>query len=125
MHVNRAQDVLVQRIRNSLASHPDVQEKRMFGGLAFMVDGQLAVSAGRDGDLLVRVDPSQYRDLLTAGGQPAYMGRDRPMGEGWMNVPMDVIADDEALAWWIAVGRTARSSRQAERPRQTRRGLSQ
>jgi len=110
MESNLPQDVLAQRIRDSLVSHPDVREKRMFGGVAFMVDGGLAVSAGRDGDLLVRVDPSQYRELLSAGGQPAYMGHDRPMGEGWMNVPMDVIADNEALAWWIAVGRTSRSS---------------
>ena len=81
----------------------------MFGGVAFMVDGGLAVSAGRDGNLLVCVDPADYRDLLTAGGQPAFMGAGRPMGEGWMNVPMDIIADDEALDWWIAVGRTPRS----------------
>ena len=108
MHMNPAQDLLAQRIRDSLASHPDVREKRMFGGMAFMVDGGLAVSAGKDGDLLVRVDPAQYRDLLAAGGQPAFMGTGRPMGEGWMNVPLDIIADDETLAWWIAVGRTSR-----------------
>ncbi|MFF3037572.1 TfoX/Sxy family protein [Arthrobacter citreus] len=104
-----AQETLTQRIRANLASHQDVREKRMFGGVSFMVDGQLAVAAGKDGDLLVRVDPAQYLDLLTAGGQPAYMGPGRPMGEGWMNVPMDIIADDEALDWWIAVGRTSRS----------------
>jgi len=101
---------LAQRIREALASHPDVREKRMFGGMAFMVDGGLAVSAGRDGDLLVRVDPAQYQELLAAGGQPAYMGERRPMGRGWMKVPMDTIAEDEALAWWIAVGRTSRRS---------------
>lgn len=109
MESNLPQGVLAQRIRKSLSSHPDVQEKHMFGGVAFMVDGGLAVSAGRDGDLLVRVDPSQYRELLSAGGQPAYMGVGRPMGEGWMNVPLDAIADDEALDWWIAVGCTSRS----------------
>lgn len=109
MQTNPARDALAQRIRQSLTSHPDVREKHMFGGMAFMVDGQLAVSAGRDGDLLVRVDPSDYRDLLTAGGQPAFMGTGRPMGEGWMTVPADLLADDEALDWWIAVGRSSRS----------------
>ena len=109
METNLPQDVLAQRVRAALASHPVVREKRMFGGVAFMVDGQLAVSAGKDGDLLVRVDPSQYRELLSAGGQPACMGVGRPMGEGWMNVPMNVIADDEALDWWLAVGCTSRS----------------
>lgn len=57
----------------------------------------------------MRVDPADYRELLAAGGEPAYMGVGRPMGEGWMNVPMDIIADDDALDWWIAVGRTSRS----------------
>ncbi|MBD7995865.1 TfoX/Sxy family protein [Arthrobacter sp. Sa2CUA1] len=109
MQTDPARDALAQRIRQSLAFHPDVREKNMFGGVAFMVDGQLAVSAGRDGDLLVRVDPSGYRDLLTAGGQPAYMGTGRPMGEGWVTVPMEIIVDDEALNWWITVGRTSRS----------------
>ncbi len=109
MQPDPAQEALAQRIRASLASHQDIREKRMFGGVSFMVDGQLAVAAGKDGDLLVRVDPAQYQDLLTAGGQPAYMGVGRPMGEGWMNVPMEIITDDEALAWWIAVGRTSRN----------------
>lgn len=109
MQSDPAQETLAQRIRASLASHRDVREKRMFGGVAFMVDGGLAVSAGRDGDLLVRVDPADYRELLAAGGQPAYMGADRPMGEGWMTVPMGNIVDDEALNRWIAVGRRSRS----------------
>ncbi|MER2135299.1 MAG: TfoX/Sxy family protein [Arthrobacter sp.] len=109
MKTHPARDALAQRIRQNLSSQPDVREKYMFGGVAFMVDGRLAVSAGRDGNLLVCVDPADYRELLAAGGQPAYMGVGRPMGEGWMNVPMDIIADDEALDWWIAVGRTSRS----------------
>ena len=108
MKTDPARDALAQRIRQNLSSHPDVREKNMFGGVAFMVDGRLAVSAGRDGDLLICVDPADYRELLAAGGQPAFMGADRPMGEGWMNVPMDIVADDEALDWWIAVGRTSR-----------------
>ena len=110
MQSDPAQETLAQRIRQNLSSHPDVREKNMFGGVAFMVDGRLAVSAGRDGDLLVCVDPAHYRDLLIAGGQPAVMGAGRPMGEGWMNVPMDIIADGEALDWWISVGRTSRGS---------------
>ncbi|MFZ3451803.1 TfoX/Sxy family protein [Arthrobacter sp. 7Tela_A1] len=108
MQSDPAQETLAQRIRQGLTSHQDVREKNMFGGVAFMVDGRLTVSAGRDGDLLVCVDPADYRELLAAGGQPAFMGAGRPMGEGWINVPMDIIADDEALDWWIAVGRTSR-----------------
>lgn len=101
------QDLLVQRIRETLQTQRSVREKRMFGGVAFMVDGGLAVSAGQDGDLLVRVDPAEYEDLLAKGGQPAFMGSGRPMGQGWLNVPAVEVDDDKALAWWIAVGLTS------------------
>ena len=110
MKADPARETLAQRIRETLAPRTDVQEKRMFGGVSFMVNGQLAVAAGREGHLPVRVDPAQYQDLLASGGEPAFMGRDRPMGPGWMRVPVGIIADDEVLAWWVAVGRTSRGS---------------
>jgi TfoX/Sxy family transcriptional regulator of competence genes len=97
-------EALAQRIRALLSRQPDVREKAMFGGLAFMVDGQLAVSAGRDGSLLVRVDPADYDDLLREGGVPAAMNTERPMGRGWMTVPCPAIEDAERLAFWVAVG---------------------
>lgn len=105
---------LVSRIANLLDAHPKpfrVREVRMFGGLSFMVDDAMAVVAGRDGALLVRVDPSQYEDLLQSGGTPAFMGPYRPMGPGWLNVPASQIGDDAELARWISVGIHARYSR--------------
>lgn len=76
----------------------------MFGGLSFMVGGRMAVAAGRDGDLLVRTDPAAYDDMLRRGGEPAYMGNDRPMGRGWLTVPNERIQDNTALAYWVKVG---------------------
>jgi TfoX/Sxy family transcriptional regulator of competence genes len=82
----------------------------MFGGLSFMVDDRMAVAAGRDGDLLVRTDPARYDDLLQQGGQPAYMGKDRPMGPGWITVPSGTIQDNAALAYWAKVGIDSRNA---------------
>ncbi|RJK96948.1 hypothetical protein D5H78_06795 [Vallicoccus soli] len=83
---------------------------RMFGGVSFMVDEQLAVAAGRDGSLLVRTDPARYDDLLLRGGEPAWMGEDRPMGRGWLTVPRPRIEDDGDLAYWVGVGLDARAA---------------
>jgi TfoX/Sxy family transcriptional regulator of competence genes len=97
-------DDLAERIRGVLASHGDVREVRMFGGLSFMVDERMAVAAGRGGDLLVRADPAAYDELLERGGEPAYMGTDRPMGRGWLTVPQARLQSDDELASWIQVG---------------------
>ncbi|XAS67025.1 TfoX/Sxy family protein [Micrococcaceae bacterium Sec5.7] len=97
-------DVLAQRLRDLLTSHQNVREVRMFGGLSFMVGDTMAVAAGRGGDLLVRTDPAAYDDMLRRGGEPAYMGNDRPMGRGWLTVPYERIQDNTALAYWVKVG---------------------
>ena len=77
----------------------------MFGGLSFMVDGAMVVAAGRDGDLLVRIDPSRNDELLDIpGAKPAVMGVDRPMGPGWIIVSHDSLTSDQQLAFWINVG---------------------
>jgi TfoX/Sxy family transcriptional regulator of competence genes len=104
-------DALAQRLRDILAAYQNIREVRMFGGLSFMVDERLAVAAaGRDGDLLVRTDPAMYDHLLQQGGQPAYMGQDRPMGPGWITVPSSKIQDIEALAYWVKVGIDSRNA---------------
>ena len=103
-------DALAGRIRDVLRSHRDVREVRMFGGLSFMVDERLAVAAGRGGDLLVRTDPAEYDDLLRRGGEPAYMGGDRPMGRRWLTVPHHRLVHDEELAHWVRVGIDSRDA---------------
>ena len=105
------QDALAHRLRRVLAPHGVVREVRMFGGVSFMVNEKLAVAAGRDGDLLVRVDPEAYDRLLQRGGVPASMGTDRPMGRGWMSVPEQRLADDAELAFWVEIGVDSRNAR--------------
>ncbi len=96
---------LAERVRAALPPDRPVREVSMFGGLSFLVDGSMVVAAGREGDLLVRIDPARHDELLdVAGAKPAIMGADRPMGPGWIRVSPDALATDEQLAFWTWVG---------------------
>lgn len=76
----------------------------MFGGLSFMVNDRMVVAAGRDGDLLVRIDPARNRELLALPGvKTAEMGAGRTMGPGWISVAHDELVADEQLSFWIDV----------------------
>ena len=100
-----AREALAGRVRAALPADRPVREVPMFGGLSFMVDDSLVVAAGRDGDLLVRIDPDRHDELLAVpGARPAVMGTDRPMGPGWIRVADDGLATDEQLAFWTQVG---------------------
>lgn len=99
------QEALAERIRTALPADRPLREVSMFGGLSFLVDDSLVVAAGRDGSLLVRIDPARYDELLTLpAARPALMGTDRPMGPGWITVARDGLSTDEQLAFWIQVG---------------------
>ncbi|GAA5229096.1 TfoX/Sxy family protein [Paeniglutamicibacter antarcticus] len=100
----------MHRVRDAMASLPNVREVRMFGGLSFMVDARLSVSASIDGNLLVRIAPADYDELCQRGGKPAYMGKGRPMGPGWLTVPFEHLQDDGELAYWINVGIDSRDA---------------
>ena len=94
---------LAERIRDLLADQPDLTEKRMFGGLAFLVGGAMAVSVG-SGGLLVRRDPAGDADELP-GARPAVMGS-RQM-RGWLTVDAGAATPDEVLARCVACGLAA------------------
>jgi hypothetical protein len=72
-------EALADRVRTALPQDRPVREVSMFGRLSFMVDDRMVVAVGRDGDLLVRIDPARNDELLTVpGAKPAVMGADRP-----------------------------------------------
>ena len=96
---------LATRLRELLASE-GVSEKAMFGGLAFLVGGNMAVSASGQGGLLVRVDPMDNDLLLLEPGAEEFsMGNRGPMA-GWLKVTPDVLGDDETLRRWVERGVT-------------------
>jgi TfoX-like protein len=96
-------DALATRIRAVLAGEPGLSEKAMFGGLAFLVDGNLAVSASGQGGLLLRIDPAQA-DALTANEHvERFEMRGRAM-DGWLHVDARVVENDGDLSAWVAHG---------------------
>ncbi|MDQ1683768.1 MAG: hypothetical protein QOC82_505 [Frankiaceae bacterium] len=94
---------LAARIRELVAGEP-VQEKKMFGGLAFLVNGNMSVAASRQGGLMVRVDPSETEALLAEPGAAEFDMRGRGPMKGWLRVSADVLDDDETLGAWVSRG---------------------
>lgn len=94
---------LAGRIRDLVAGEP-VIEKKMFGGLAFLLGGNMSVSASGQGGLLVRVDPADTETLLhEPGASPFQMGNRGPM-DGWLRVAPEAVGDDAALQVWVERG---------------------
>lgn len=94
-------EALADRIRG-LIDHP-VTEQKMFGGLGFMVGGNMAVAASGQGGILVRIDPADGEQLIaTTAAHPMEM-RGRAMS-GWLRVDADDVASDEVLADWVRRG---------------------
>ncbi len=94
---------LAARIRTLVGDGPDVTEMRMFGGLAFLVGGPMAVAASGQGGLLVRTDAEEGDALVLAGRAEPMVMRGRPMG-GWLRVAADAVEADDALAEWVRRG---------------------
>jgi TfoX/Sxy family transcriptional regulator of competence genes len=96
-------DALADRIREQLHDQQGVTEKAMFGGLAFLINGNMAVSASGQGGLLLRVDPSAAASLVSEGVAERAVMRGRAM-DGWLRVADEAVADDRQLARWVQVG---------------------
>ena len=89
---------LAQRIRERLQSRPGVVEKRMFGGLAFLLRGNMCVGLIGD-EMVVRLSPDEYEAALAKPGTRVFDFTGRPM-KGWLVVGAEAIDDDDALAGW-------------------------
>ena len=96
-------EALADRLRDVLRGEEGVTEKRMFGGLAFLVDGHLAVSASGRGGLLVRVEPDRTAALLEEAGVAPFEMRGRPM-TGWVHVQPAAVEGQDALERWVHLG---------------------
>ena len=92
-------EVLAERAREALAAEADVTEKKMFGGLSFLVGGHMVVFASRDGGLVFKADPEDHERLLRAGASLMEMGG-RTM-QGWLRVDAEAIRTRKQLVTWI------------------------
>jgi hypothetical protein len=92
---------LADRIRYLIGTEPGVAEKKMFGGLAFLIGGNLAISASGQGGALVRVRPADTDALIetTTAAVAVMGGRERP---GWLRVASADLDTDEQLTEWVS-----------------------
>jgi TfoX/Sxy family transcriptional regulator of competence genes len=93
---------LSNRIRRLLGDRA-TDEKKVFGGLAFMIGGNMAVAASSNGGIIVRVDPAAGPELAATTPAQLMEMRGKTMA-GWLRVDASEVADDEALAPWVERG---------------------
>jgi hypothetical protein len=94
---------LANRIREIVGAEPDLVEKKMFGGLAFLIGGHMAVSASGRGGLLLRCDPAETDALGTKPGAGPFEMRGKAM-DGWLRVDPEAVADKRQLERWVGRG---------------------
>src|SRR5215211_3615657 len=94
---------LAERIRDVLGAEPDVSEMRMFGGLAFLVGGNMSVAASGQGGLMVRVDPEETEALIAKPHARPFEMRGREM-QGWLRVDPEGVRTKRQLEAWVKRG---------------------
>ena len=94
---------LAGRVREILLTEDGVSEKRMFGGLAFLIEGNMSVSASRQGGLLLRVEPGETEALLRKPHAHPFQMRGRVM-RGWLRVDAEGLRTSRQLERWVARG---------------------
>lgn len=94
---------LAHRVRAIVATEAGVTEKRMFGGLAFLIGGHMSVSVSGQGGLLLRCDPAETEALLRKPSAHPCEMRGRVM-DGWLRVDMDGLGTKRQLERWVARG---------------------
>jgi TfoX/Sxy family transcriptional regulator of competence genes len=96
---------LAERIRALIGDEPAVTEQRMFGGLAFLIGGNMAIAASGQGGILVRADPEESEALVAASTARPMEMRGREM-RGWLRVEAEDVGSDAELSKWVDVGST-------------------
>ena len=96
---------LAERIRELIYADPDVSERKMFGGLAFLVAGNMAVAASGQGGLMVRVDPDEMEELAAKPHAGPFEMRGRPV-HGWLRVAGEGVESRSQLEPWVERGVT-------------------
>ena len=97
-------EALADRIRNEIGDHPALTERQMFGGIGFMVGGNMAVGVMRD-ELMVRIGPDAFDEALARPGtRPFDMTPGGRPSRGWLLVAPEGFAADADLSGWIRAG---------------------
>jgi hypothetical protein len=96
-------EALAARIRQLVSEEPGLTEQRMFGGLAFLIHGNMAVGASSAGGLLLRVPPEQTAELAGRPHAQPFEMRGREM-DGWLRVDADGLGTESELQEWVSLG---------------------
>ncbi|HET7743546.1 MAG TPA: TfoX/Sxy family protein [Gaiellaceae bacterium] len=94
---------LATRMRDLLEGQAAVTEKKMFGGLAFLVGGNMAIAASGQGGVLVRVDPAESDELVATTKAEVAVMRGRPMA-GWLRLTSEDVGSQAELESWVERG---------------------
>ena len=94
---------LANRIRELVADEQGMTEKKMFGGLAFLIGGNMAVAASGQGGILLRVDPGEADSLAAKPHAEVAVMRGRPMA-GWLRIGPEGVRTKRQLERWVARG---------------------
>ena len=105
---------LAARIRELVVGETNLTEKKMFGGLAFLIAGNMAVAASGRGGMMVRVDPAKSDTLVATTNARLVEMRGRPM-RGWLRVDLEHLHTKPQLATWVERGTTYARSLPAKR----------
>jgi TfoX/Sxy family transcriptional regulator of competence genes len=91
---------LADRVRRLITERHDVAEQKMFGGLAFLIGGHMAVVVSGEGGLLARVDPAESEQLVATTNAESMVMRGRPM-RGWLRVATSDVRTEQTLLEWV------------------------
>jgi hypothetical protein len=105
---------LANRIRELLAPEPGLTEKKMFGGVAFLINGHIAITVSSQGGVMVRGQPARSGSLSDAGAARPVIMRGRPLG-GWVRVAPDHVRSRSQLAKWVQLGSSCARAQPAKR----------
>jgi TfoX/Sxy family transcriptional regulator of competence genes len=107
-------EALAARIRELLAGEARLTEQKMFGGLGFLIRGNMAIAASGQGGVLVRVDPERSDSIVASTGARPMEMRGRQM-QGWLRVASEDLRTKRQLAKWVTLGATYARSLPAKR----------
>ena len=96
-------EALAARMRELLVGEPGLSEKRMFGGLAFLIGGNMAIAASGQGGALVRVDPAESDAIVDSSPATLAVMQGRPM-QGWLRVEPEHLRTARQVGRWVELG---------------------
>jgi TfoX/Sxy family transcriptional regulator of competence genes len=107
-------ELLASRIRELVAGEAGLTEQKMFGGLAFLIGGNMAIAASGQGGVLVHVDPEESDALVAKTNARLFEMRGRSM-QGWLRVDSEHLRTKRQLAKWVDLGTAYARSLPAKR----------